>query len=265
MENLGLNDPIQVQLYRYINNILHGDFGVSFFQGTPVINLILQRVPATILLMGTGLFFAIIIGIPLGILGARRPNSYLDKAISFFCIFGYSMPAFWLGLMLLMTFTQFIPIFPSFGMLTTSEGFSVQDLLWHLVLPALTLTIYSLAGITVFTRSSVLQVLKQDYITTARGKGLKENAVFYRHALRNGLLPLTTNIGISLAYLLSGAVVVETVFSWPGLGLLTYNAVLQRDYPVLLGLFIVFALLVISVNLIIDIIYGFLDPRITYE
>jgi peptide/nickel transport system permease protein len=150
-------------------------------------------------------------------------------------------------------------------MLTTSEGFSVQDLLWHLVLPALTLTIYSLAGITVFTRSSVLQVLKQDYITTARGKGLKENAVFYRHALRNGLLPLTTNIGISLAYLLSGAVVVETVFSWPGLGLLTYNAVLQRDYPVLLGLFIVFALLVISVNLIIDIIYGFLDPRITYE
>jgi peptide/nickel transport system permease protein len=263
LEKLGLADPLHIQLYKYSVNILQGDLGISFFQGTSVTNLIVQRLPATLLLMGTGLFLSTLIGILLGVIAARRPGA-IDRGISLFCLFGYSMPAFWVGLLLLMTFTQYIHIFPSYGITTIGAEFSVIDLLSHLVLPVANLTLYSLAGPTLFTRSSMLEVLQQDYITTARGKGLRARAVLFRHALRNSLLPVATNIGISLAYLLSGAVVVEVVFSWPGLGLLTYDAVLQRDYPVLLGLFLVFSLMVVFVNLIMDVVYGLLDPRITY-
>jgi len=264
LENLGLTDPLHVQFYKYLSSLVRGDLGVSFFQGTPVANLISQRIPATLLLMGAGLGLAILIGIPLGVVAARKANGVLDRLISMLCLFGYAMPAFWMGLLLLMTFTQFYHLFPAGGMTTIGSPFSIQDVLWHLALPVMCLVLYSLAGITLFVRSSLLQVLRQDYITTARGKGLKERAVFYRHALRNSLLPVTTNIGVSLAYLLSGAVVVEAVFSWPGLGLLTFDAVLQRDYPVLLALFLVFSLMVIAVNLVMDIVYGLLDPRITY-
>ncbi len=264
LENLGLTDPLHVQFYKYLSSLVRGDLGVSFFQGTPVANLISQRIPATLLLMGAGLGLAVLIGIPLGVVAARKANGVLDRLISMLCLFGYAMPAFWMGLLLLMTFTQFYHLFPAGGMTTIGSPFSIQDVLWHLALPVMCLVLYSLAGITLFVRSSLLQVLRQDYITTARGKGLKERAVFYRHALRNSLLPVTTNIGVSLAYLLSGAVVVEAVFSWPGLGLLTFDAVLQRDYPVLLALFLVFSLMVIAVNLVMDIVYGLLDPRITY-
>lgn len=264
LENLGLTDPLHVQFYKYLSSLVRGDLGVSFFQGVPVANLIAQRIPATLLLMGSGLGLAILIGIPLGVIAARRANGVSDRLISTLCLFGYAMPAFWMGLLLLMTFTQFYHLFPAGGMMTIGAPFSIQDVLWHLALPVMCLVLYSLAGITLFVRSSLLQVLRQDYITTARGKGLKERAVFYRHALRNSLLPVTTNIGVSLAYLLSGAVVVEAVFSWPGLGLLTFDAVLQRDYPVLLALFLVFSLMVIAVNLVMDIVYGLLDPRITY-
>jgi len=191
----------------------------------------------------------------------------VDRCLSSFAFFFYSMPVFWLGFILLSVFAVYLRILPAGGMtsITISGGFNVLDYLWHLILPMTALTLINLANFSLLVRSSMIEVLDQNYIMTARGKGLSENLVFYRHALRNGLLPTVTMLGLFVGAILTGAILTETVFSWPGLGSLTYASITSRDYPVVLALFFMFSILTIFSNLITDIVYGLLDPRITYD
>jgi peptide/nickel transport system permease protein len=262
----GLNKPLWVQLVSYISQTLQGNLGYSYFYHRPVLALIESRIPATLFLMGTSLILSVLISIPLGVISARRRGSKVDGSLIAFSIFGFSMPAYVLGIVLLTVFSLYLGWLPSSGIATTAVNWlDFSSLARHVALPALTLTIGSVANYALFIRGSLIDVLRQDYITVARGKGLSESRILYRHALRNGLLPAVTNIGLSIAFLLGGAVLTETVFSWPGLGLLTYNSIIDKDYPVVLGLFFIFSIVVILVNLATDIMYSFLDPRIAYD
>jgi len=202
----------------------------------------------------------------MGIVSVRKPYSFLDRFLSSFAFFFYSMPVFWLGFILLSIFAVYTHFLPPGGMLSiTATGFDVRDYLWHLILPMTALTLINLANFSLLVRSSMIEVLDQNYITTARGKGIPERLVFYRHALRNGLLPTVTMVGLFVGAILTGAILTETVFSWPGLGSLTYASITSRDYPVVLALFFIFSIMTIFSNLATDIIYGLLDPRITYD
>ncbi|MHB1907984.1 MAG: ABC transporter permease [Nitrososphaerales archaeon] len=269
LAQFGLNKPLYVQFYLYIANVLHGNLGQSYFLGEPVATVIAQRLPATILLTGTSTLIAILIGVPLGMLAATRPRSIVDRLVSGISIFGYSIPVFWLGIMLLEIFAVYFRLLPAGGIqsLNAPTGFigSSLDIMSHMVLPVTTLTIVSLAPFALFTRAGMIEALGKDYILTAKAKGAGRARVLLRHALRNGVLSVFTVIGLSLAFVVAGAVLVETVFSWPGVGLLLYQAILQRDYPVLLGAFLIIAISVFVINLATDILYAFLDPRITYE
>lgn len=265
-ERFGLDKPLSGQFISYVTSVLHGNLGVSYFTGQPVTKAISDRIPATLLLMVPSLSIAIIIGIFLGIYAARRPFSLRDRIITIFSMAGYSMPVFWLGLLFLTFFSLRLGLFPAGGFMTLGvEEPSILDVLHHMFLPVTTLVIYTVAWFSLFTRASLIEVQTLPFIAAARAKGLPTRTVFYRHALRNALLPVVTIIGLFAAYILAGAVVTETVFSWPGLGLLLFQSVTRRDYPVLLGLFLVTAIMVVIMNLITDIIYGVLDPRITYD
>ncbi|MFQ6114840.1 MAG: ABC transporter permease [bacterium] len=265
-ESLGLNKPLSGQFLSYVTSVLHGDLGVSYFTGQPVSTAISDKIPSTLLLMVPSMSIAIIIGIFLGIFAARRPFSITDRIITTFSMGGYSMPVFWLGLLFLTFFSLRLGLFPAGGIMTLgAEEPSVLDVLHHMFLPVTTLVIYWLAWFSLFTRASLIEAQMMPFITAARAKGLPARTVFYRHALRNALLPVVTIIGLFAGYILAGAIVTETVFSWPGLGLLLFQSVTRRDYPVLLGLFLVTAIMVVIMNLITDIIYGILDPRITYD
>ena len=232
-------------------------------------SVIAERLPATILLTGTSTIIAILIGIPLGILAATRPHSIADRLVSGISIFGYSVPVFWLGIILLEVFAVDFRLLPAGGIqsLNPPSGFigSSLDVLAHMILPVTTLTIVSLAPFALFTRAGMVEALGKDYILTARAKGAGKTRILLRHALRNAILSVFTVIGLSIAFVIAGAVLVETVFSWPGIGLLLYQAILDRDYPVLLGTFLIIAISVFVINLLTDIAYGFLDPRITFE
>ncbi len=269
LAEFGLNKPIYVQFYLYIWNLIHGNFGQSYYLGEPVLNVITQRLPATILLTGTSTLFAILIGVPLGVLAATRPHSIMDRLVSGISIFGYSIPVFWLGIMLLEAFAVYLRVFPAGGIqsLSPPTGFfgATIDLLRHMVLPVTSLTIVSLAPFTLFTRAGMIEALGKDYILAAKAKGASRTRILFRHALRNGLLSVFTIIGLSLAFIIAGAVLVETVFSWPGIGLLLFQSILERDYPVLLGTFLIIAISVFVINLATDIVYAFLDPRISYD
>jgi peptide/nickel transport system permease protein len=266
LKTYGLDKPLATQFLLYFSEVLlHGNLGTSYFYSTPVIDLIMQRLPNTLLLMGTSLILTMIIGIPLGVFSATRPNSKSDRAIVIFSNIGWAMPPMWLGLILLLVFVLYLPWFPAGGIQSIgASGYDILDRLWHLVLPSMCLSVGSIANINLFVRSSLLDVLKQEYILAARGKGLDQRTVLYRHALRNGLLPVVTNIGLSIAFMVGGALVIETIFTWPGLGLLTFEAIVHRDYPLLLGLFFILSLVVIVMNLVTDILYAILDPRISY-
>jgi len=215
--------------------------------------------------MVPSLILTIIVGIGLGILAARRPFSIFDRSLSGFSFFFYAMPAFWLGFILLEIFALDLRWLPASGITSAVGGGSITDILTHLALPMVSLALVNLANFSMVMRTSLVDVLDQNYITTARGKGLPERTIFFRHALRNALLPTVTMTGLYVAFLLTGAIVTETVFTWPGLGLLTYNSIINRDYPVVLSLFFIFAVSIIVVNLITDVVYGFLDPRITFD
>jgi peptide/nickel transport system permease protein len=262
----GFDKSLLNQYEDYLVATLQGNFGYSYFYHTSVLSLIESRIPATLLLMGSSLILAVALSIPMGIVSAKRSGSKVDRGLVTLAMVGYSLPAYVLGLLALTVFSLYLNWFPASGIASTTVDWSdIPSLASHLFLPMMTLTVATIANFSLFVRGSLLDVLRQDYIILARGKGLSESTVLYKHALRNALLPVVTNIGLSIGFILTGAVVTETVFSWPGLGLLTYSAIIQRDYPVVLSLFFIFSVMVIVVNLVTDIVYAFLDPRIAYD
>jgi len=264
----GLDQPIYIQLLLYIKNIVAGDLGFSFYYRQPVLSVILDRVPATLQLMVPALLFSATIGILLGVLSARKPYSLADNTISVFSLFGYCVPAFWLGQMLMAAFAIELGWLPSQGMKTVGadlEGASlIADRAAHLVLPFAALAIRHLAVNARMMRSSMLEVAYEDFVTVARAKGLNEKAVIARHMVPNALMPVVTIIGVDVGFLFTGSVLVETVFGWPGIGRLMYESIVKRDYPVLMGNFLITTALVVVVNLIVDLIYVWLDPRVKY-
>ncbi len=219
----------------------------------------------TLLLMVPSLILTIIIGVLFGIVGARKPFSFLDRFLSSFAFFFYAMPAFWLGFVLLTFFVLFLHVLPAGGITSVAGGGSITDVLLHMLLPVTSLTLVNIANFSLLMRSSLMEVMDQNYITTARGKGLSERLIFFRHAMRNALLPTVTMTGLFVGFLLTGAILIEAVFTWPGLGLLTFDSIISRDYPIILGLFFIFSIMIIAANLITDVIYGFLDPRISFD
>ncbi|HEY7219176.1 MAG TPA: ABC transporter permease [Candidatus Binatia bacterium] len=264
----GLDRPVYIQLLLYIKNILAGDLGFSFYYRQPVLSVILDRVPATLQLMLPALLFSAAIGIFLGVLSARKPYSLADNTISVFALFGYCVPAFWLGQMLMAAFAIELGWLPSQGMKTVGadlEGASlIVDRTAHLVLPFAALAIRHLAVNARMMRSSMLEVAYEDFVTVARAKGLDEKAVIARHMVPNALMPVVTIIGVDVGFLFTGSVLVESVFGWPGIGRLMYESIVKRDYPVLMGNFLITTALVVVVNLIVDLIYVWLDPRVKY-
>jgi peptide/nickel transport system permease protein len=263
----GLDQPFHVQLFTYIGKVLQGDLGYSFYFDRPVTELILDRLGPTILLVVSSLLLAIFVGTLLGVMAARRPNGMLSHLVTVLALIGYALPVFWTGIMLVILFASVFPIFPVSGMrnmvVDTGSTFGYMlDVLHHLALPVLTLSTIYLAFYSRLSRASMLDVLGADYIRTARAKGLTENVVMFKHALRNAVLPVITFAGLQFSGLFSGAVLVETVFSWPGLGSLAYDSILRRDSPTLLGILFFSALIVVTVNLLTDLAYRVVDPRI---
>lgn len=265
-EDLGLDDPYLVQLSRYVGDVASGDFGTSYRFNEPVTSLIGDRIWPTILLVTTALVFAIVIGVLVGVFTARRPESPVSHGVTVFSLVGYSMPVFWTGYLLIIAFASKVRWFPVAGMRDVRfEGNRFEewlDIAHHLVLPALTLGLIYLAQYSRLSRASMLEVLQSDYVRTARAKGLAERKVVYKHALRNAVIPVITIAGLQFGALLSGALLVETVFNWPGLGRLAADSVFQRDAPVLLGVLICSAVLVVVINILTDVVYRMIDPRI---
>lgn len=268
-ERLGLDKPLPLQLLIYTKNVIYGDLGFSYVSQEPVLSLIADRIPATLLLVGTSLVLSSIFGVILGIVSSRKPYSWVDSINTLIALVGYSIPVFWFGQILLMFLSLRLNLFPAQGMLSVREIHSglryYLDLGHHLALPVFALGLRYLAINSRYARASMLEVLGLEYITTARSKGLSERTVFYKHALRNALLPVVTLFGMNMGVVFAGAVLTETIFAWPGLGTLMLSAVYSRDYPVLMGLLLVITTVVIFVNLVTDIVYSFLDPRITYH
>ncbi|MGF1525219.1 MAG: ABC transporter permease [Candidatus Competibacterales bacterium] len=262
----GLDQPFWVQLGRYLAGVAQLDLGHSFFFNRPVLDLILERLPATLLLVVSAQLLAIMAGTLLGVLAARRPNGLLSHLLTTFSLVFYAAPVFWTGMLLLILFASVWPLFPVAGMrnIALEGGFWLRtlDILHHLVLPMVTLATIYLANYSRLARASMMEVLEADYIRTARAKGLGESSVVFKHGLRNAVLPVVTVAGLQFANVISGAVLVETVFSWPGLGTLALDAILGRDAPTLLGILFFSALMVVVVNLITDLSYRLIDPRI---
>ncbi|MCF8108811.1 MAG: ABC transporter permease [Desulfohalobiaceae bacterium] len=252
---LGLDQPVLLQYAHFLNRLAHFDLGRSARTQNPVTQEIWARLPNTLLLAVLAISLACLLGIPAGIISAVKPYSWLDYLMTSAALFGISMPVFWLGLMLVLIFSVTLHWLPAGG--TGS---------WkHLVLPSFTLAMFVMAFIARMTRSTMLEVLSQDYTTTARSKGLKEKVVIIKHALKNAMIPIITVIGLQFGMLLGGAVLTETVFAWPGLGRLIVDSILARDYAVTQGAILVFGLLYVLVNLIVDLLYAVLDPRIRYD
>jgi peptide/nickel transport system permease protein len=257
---LGLDQPVPLQYGKWLLRAVQGDLGRSYRAQMSVVQLIGQRFPATLYLSGAALLISLLIAIPLGILAATRRNSWLDFGALGFAILGISLPNFWAGIMLVLVFAVYLHWLPAIGYAPLSDG--VGKSLQHLLLPAVTLG-WSLSGTTTrLTRSTMLEELGKDYVRTARGKGLHNIVVLVRHALRNALIPTITMVGLQLGFLIGGAVVVESVFAWPGIGLLVVDSIFARDYPVVQGVILTVAVLVVAVNLLVDFVYTILDPRV---
>lgn len=265
-QRFGLDQPVWLQLAIYVKNILTLDLGFSFRHNMPVLDLILNRLGPTLLLMGTTLVFSVGVGILLGLIAATGVNSWRDNLISVLAVVSYATPLFWAGLMLIVVFSLNLRWLPVTGMedvVAFHTGMArVLDIARHLVLPALTLSLFYLALYTRLMRAAMLDQAGMDYVTTARAKGLGERRITLRHVLRNAVLPVLTMAGIQVGSMLGGAVVVESVFAWPGMGLLAFQSLFARDYNLLLGIFFLSACLVVIVNLLVDLIYIVLDPRI---
>lgn len=262
----GLDQPFLVQLGRYIVGVLQGDLGFSFFYNQPVTDLILQRLPATLLLVFSAQILALIVGVVLGVISAQKPNGIASYVVTFIALFGYSAPVFWTGILLLIAFSLQFPIFPVAGMrdVTVEGGLWVHfiDILRHLVLPMVTLASIFLALYSRLARASMMEVLGSDYVRTAKAKGLSPRDVVYKHALKNAISPVITLAGLQFSAVISGAVLVEAVFSWPGLGTLAFQSIIARDTPTILGILFFSALVVIVGNLLTDLALRLVDPRV---
>jgi len=249
---MGFNDPFIVQYGRFLGGALRGDFGQSVRHGEPAFHLVLERLPATFELSGAALLVALLLAIPAGVVSAVRRNSVTDYVATVVALLGQSMPTFWLGIMLILIFSVQFNVLPSSG----------RGGIEHLVLPALTLGLFTTARITRLTRSGMLEVLNQDYIRTARAKGVSGQPVVWKHAFKNAAIPIVTIVGIELGTLLGGSVITETIFAWPGVGRLSVQAIYNRDYPVVQAAVFLLASTFVLVNLVVDLLYTYLDPRI---
>jgi peptide/nickel transport system permease protein len=262
----GLDQPLSTQLMIYLGHLLHGDLGMSFRQGRPVAALIAERLPATLLLTGTAFAFALAMGLLLGALAAQRVGRWADSAITVLALGFFATPIFWVGLMLVLVFSVWLDWLPSFGMNTVGADYTgwaaVADTAQYLVLPALTLGLFYMAVYARLTRASMLEVASQDFVRTARAKGVPEGRILRRHILRNALLPVMTYAGIQAGQLIGGSILVETVFAWPGIGRLAFDALLARDYQLLLGVFLCTSVLTVVFNLVTDVVYAWVDPRV---
>jgi peptide/nickel transport system permease protein len=259
-ERLGLDKPVYIRYLKWAGNMLQGDFGKSMINKFPVSQLFAQRLPYTIQLAISGMVFAVILGVPAGIIAALRQNSTADALIRGFSTFGTAMPNFWLGLILILIFSLWFRLLPSSGMVSISNGFF--NWLKHIILPAMTLGIRFSAIVVRQTRSAFLDVMRADYVRTARAKGVAEFWVTYKHVLRNALIPVITVIGLQLGRLIGGAVVTEMIFQIPGMGSLIADAVFSRDIAVVQGGVMIATIGVLSINFIVDIVYGLIDPRV---
>ncbi|QBF30379.1 ABC transporter permease [Thalassococcus sp. S3] len=263
----GLDKPVLTQLGIYVANVAQGDLGQSFFFNQPVTTLIGQRIGPTILLVVTAQILSILLGVFLGVIAARKPNGVMSGFVTVFATVGYAVPVFWTGIMLIILFASMFPIFPVEGMMSVR----LRDAPWyqqwlsvahHLVLPAFTLAIIYLAQYARLSRASMLEVLGSDYIRTARAKGASERSVLFKHALRNAALPILTVAGLQFGNLISGALLVETVFNWPGMGRLAFDSILRRDYPTIMGVLFFASAMVVVANLLTDLSYRLADPRL---
>jgi peptide/nickel transport system permease protein len=269
-QSYGLDDPLMVQYWHWLKRICLLDFGTTFRDNRPVIAVIGERLPATLLLSGLSEILLFLVAVPLGILAAYYQNRWYDRFITMFSFVGFSMPSFWFALMLMLLFGVWLNLLPVSGMTSTESEFwpwysRMGDLLSHLVLPLVVTTFGGLASVSRYARTSMLEVIRQDYIRTARAKGLSETQVIFKHALRNALIPIVTLVGLSLPNLIGGSFIIETIFSWPGMGRLGFESVLSHDYPLLMGIGVITAFLTIFGNLLADIAYAWLDPRIRYD
>jgi peptide/nickel transport system permease protein len=272
-EQLGLDKPLPVQYFYWMEGILvRGDLGLSYKFRRPVTEMIAERIPNTVSLVGISFLVTLMVAIPIGVISARRPYSFFDYLATTISFIGQSVPVFWLGLLAIIIFYISLqnpltgkPLLPVGGMHTTGQENNLLDTAVHFILPVGTLSLAWAAWYSRFLRASMLDVMHEDYIRTARAKGLKENLVVYRHGFRNAIIPLITLIAMDMPSLFSGALFTETIFSWPGMGRLFWEAAKTRDYPVLLGVVIINAGLIVVFNLIADILYGFLDPRVKYD
>lgn len=262
---LGLDLPLYEQYGRWLVNLIRGNLGYSFQTGEPVFEMIMRRIPATLELMGISLIFSIILGVTLGIISALKQYSVLDYSLTLFGFTGISIPDFFLGLILIYVFALKLGWFPTSGMVTAGTEFSWADNFHHVFLPALALALVRTAIFMRYTRASVLEVINDDYVRTARAKGMTEFIITTRHILRNALIPVITVIGINLTVLFAGSVIIETIFQWPGIGMMFINAISLRDSPVIMGYVLFSAFVVLIANLLTDVAYSWADPRIRYE
>ncbi len=259
----GLDQPIPIQYLSWLRHLLSGDLGQSFLYHRPVTEMIGSALPNTLLLSVLALAVTLLVGVPLGVIAARYRGSLLDQIIRILAVAGHAIPEFWFGLLFILILSVQLRLFPVGGMLTIGkDNFDLPDRLAHLVGPVLTLSLAGLANLSRYTRTETLEVLGQDYVRTARAKGLQENVVLFGHTLRNALLPLVTALGNSVAFLLSGAVVVENVFAWPGMGRMAYDAARSKDYPIVMGVVVVASTILLLSYIVRDISYGIVDPRI---
>jgi peptide/nickel transport system permease protein len=265
-QKFGLDKPLSGQFVAYVKNLAQGDLGLSFSQRKPVLEVLWARIPNTLLLVVTALTIAIVLGVILGAVAGWLSGTKFDTFILTASVTMYSIPTFALGIILLLIFAYLLPIFPLGGISTPASGYEgfelVTDIGWHMFLPAFSIIIWYVGEYVILTRSSMIDAMGQEYITTAWAKGLKKYKILKNHALRNALLPVITISGVNLAFAAAGVIEAETVFAWPGVGRLTYDAVSQRDYPLLQGVFMLFAFAIVLANLAIDLIYGYIDPRI---
>lgn len=265
---LGLNDPLHIQYFKWIAQVVKGNFGYTYSGNHSISALILERLPNTVILTLSAFVMSFVVGIPLGVMGAVKKNTRIDYGITFMSLVGVAIPSFFFGLLVIYLFALTLGIFPSGGMVNIRAGYSgfahYMDILHHLVLPAIVLSLGNIASVSRFTRSNMLDILKEDYIRTARAKGLRNKAIVYKHALRNALIPVVTIFGLSIPFLFSGAYITESIFNWPGMGQLGIRAIQDREYGIIMALNLITATLVLVGNLVSDILYAIVDPRIRH-
>jgi len=269
LTKLGYYDPLHVKFFKWAGAALEGDFGYSVKYKKPVWDVIMEHLPNTIMMGASALALSVCIAIPAGKLSATKRNSIFDYGATILSFIGISIPAFFFGLILIKFLAFDLKLFPISGMISVGKGLTgfahVKDVLWHMVLPTIVLALLQTATLMRYTRSAMLEVLDQDYIRTARAKGLKESVVTNKHALKNALIPIITILSIQIPTIFSGAVLTETIFVWPGIGRLSYTAILDRDYPLIMALLLLTTVIILLCNLLADILYAIVDPRIRYE